>query len=164
MTSTPQPLDDRPTAIPRPKWLLGFYVGAVLLLLAGALEMGDALLTAGNFGTRYERPTDRPLVWSEISGAAVVLLAGLSFILQKRLSWRALLLLQLLAVAMQFLPIHATGAALADAIRNGGDTGSLSALGHQISLLLEYGIAGLCLLTTGYLCLGQVRQSFLIPI
>jgi hypothetical protein len=126
-------------------------VWPTLLFLGAGLELLDALLVAGDFGTRYERPTDRLLVWSEVAGASVVLLAALAVILRKKLRWGAVLVLQLLGAALQILPIQATRASIAEAVHRGGDWGAVSILSHQASLLLEFVVTGLCIATAGYL-------------
>jgi len=146
------------------KRLLGVYVVSILLFLGAALELLDGLLTTGNFGTRYERPTDRALFWSEVAGAGVVLLAALALMFRKKLSWNAVLILQLLGAAGQILPIRATLAAIADARHRGGDAGTLSALGYQVSILLQCGVAALCVATAVYLCLRSVRHAFAVRV
>ena len=145
MSSTPAPSEPS-------KRLLGIYVLSILLFIGAALELADGLLMAANLGTSYERPTDRSFFRAHLAGAGVVFLAALALLAAKRLTWRGVLLLQLIGAAAQILPIRATLAALAEAERRGGDTGTLTALGYRASIVLELGIVGWCVATAIYLC------------
>lgn len=157
LESTPPNIGYSTAATSQPR-LIAIYVCAALLILGGLLECLDAAVTAGNFHTTYERPTDRPLFWTELAGGGAVLLAAVALLLWKRLAWSVSLITVLVAAAVQVLPIHATHAAIADAMTRGGDTGSLSALWYDLSLLIEWGLVGFCLLSATYLCFARLRQ------
>jgi tetratricopeptide (TPR) repeat protein len=141
-----------PALPPRPpsKHHWGTWVLSISLFLGALLELLNALVTAGDLGTHYQLPGDRYLVWSQVGGAGVVLFAALAVTLRKKLPWKAVLTLQLLAAAVQILPIRATMAAIDEAVHRGGDWAGLAVLTRQASLMLEFGVTGICLVSVAY--------------
>ena len=102
---------------------VAIYIWAAFIGLAALLEGLAALLTAGDFNTAYERPTDRTLVLFQLAGAGSALLAMLAAIFWWKLSRGGVLTFLLLAAGMHLIALHASLASIADAVHRGGDWG-----------------------------------------
>ena len=78
------------------------------------------------------------------------MLAALTVALRAKMPRVNIPLLALLGASGQALPIWATLASIKDSTGRGNDWGNFPLFVHQTTLLLEYGITGLCLATAIY--------------
>jgi hypothetical protein len=152
------PYPSIPTAR-RPR-LVGLYVLAAFELLAAIAVIGAGILHAGNLGTRYQTPLDRPvMVWLLVAGGGLFL-AALASLFWRLLPWLLLIGLQIVAAICQLPGIREGRLEVADATRRGGDWGALSVLGAEGDVAVLSGSLIIAVVLLAYLIMPGVRRAF----
>jgi hypothetical protein len=140
--------------------LVGLYIlGSIEMLFALAI-IGDGLIRGADVGTKYQTPTDRPVMIALVLAGGVLFAAALSALLWRVLRWTVLLVLQLVATVCQLPALREGRLDLAEVTRRGGDWGGLSILCAQCTILLVAGCVGIATLLVAYLLLPRARGAF----
>lgn len=147
------------TTASRPR-LVGLYVLAAFEMLAAIVLIGAGILHAGNLGTHYQTPLDRPVMVSLLLAGGGLFLAALAALFWRGLPWLLLIGLQAGAAICQLPGIREGRLEVADATRRGGDWGALSVLGAEGDVAVLIGSLIIAVVLLGCLLLPGVRKAF----
>jgi len=147
------------TTARRPR-LVGLYVLAAFEMLAAIVLIGGGILHAGDLGTHYQTPLDRPVMVSLLVAGGGLFLAALAALFWRWLPWLLLIGLQAGAAICQLSGIREGRLEVADAIRRGGDWGALSVLGAEGDVAVLIGSLIIAVVLSGYLLMPGAHRAF----